>query len=212
MALIKASQDLFTGSGLDPAWTQFLGGSATMTFAGAGASVILPATTSSSTDGDLSRATGDLTSNFIILNVTSVPGASATHTDAILRLRLDGSNCLQVFYEAGTLFFSKIVAGSQTNIASVAYNAITHAWWGIFEQSGITSWVTSNDGITFTVQASQSNPIAVTSLIPLVGAICFGIDTAPSPFTFRYYNFPKSNNINLHMRVGNGMSRSEVAN
>lgn len=172
-------------------WTQFTGGSATFSYTTTGASVVFPATTSSSTDGDLTIVgTYSLTGSYAVLNVTSVPGATATHTDALMRVRQNSTNYVTIFYEAGTLFFSKVVAGSQTNIASVAYNATTHAWWRIREAAGTTFWETSSDGVTWTTQTSQLNPITVSVVDVILGGICFGVDTSPANFTFRNFNVP----------------------
>lgn len=221
MALISTFQDLFTGSALNTVqWTQFTGGSATFTYgassgrwAGAATQVNFPSTTSSSTDGDLSSvASYDLTGVRSMLNVLSISGATATSSDCSFRLRIDGSNYLQIQYEAGTLFFQKVVAGVQTNIASLAFNAVNHAWWAFRESGGTTFWETSNDGFTFVTQTSQSNPIVVTSLSVLIAGTSFGVDTAPTPFAFRYFNYPLTHSPYNHAHVSDGMSRSEVMN
>lgn len=191
MALLSSIKEPFTGTTTPTGWTQTALGSASFTLDQTGATVNLPATTSSSTDGDMNfTATNDMTGSFARLNVTGVSGAGATHTDNVLRVRINTANYLTIFYEAGTLFFSKVVASAQTNIASVAYNPTTHAWWQIREKNGVTYWETSADGVNWTIQTQQNNPIAVTALDVLIGALCFGADTSPAPFKFRYFNYP----------------------
>lgn len=189
----SAIQDAFTATSANAIWTVTQLGSATLSFASTGASVVFPATTSSSTDGDVTYASGqvlDMTGSFVRLSVRSVAGAGATHTDCVLRVRTAANNYVTIFYEAGTLFFSKVVAGSQTNINSVSYSATTHAWWQLRERGGTTYWETSSDGVSWTTQAAQANPITLTSVDILIGGICFGADTSPSNFTFRSLNYP----------------------
>lgn len=218
MAVLGTLKDLFTSSALNTQlWTQFTGGSATMSYSGPGAAVVFPGTTSSSTDGDLSSATTySLISSQALMSVTSVSGASAANTDCVLRLKADASNYVQIFYEAGTIFFSKVVATVQTNITSTAYSAATHAWWQIRESSGTTYWETSKDGLTWTTQTSQANPITLTALTVVIGGISFGVDTNATSFRFRFFNTPSTrsavgNSFEGHITVGE-MSRSEIAN
>lgn len=195
MAVLATLKDYFNGTALQTTlWTQFTGGSATFSYASGGASVVFPGTTSSSTDGDLSAAT---TYNFLdsiaVLKVTSVAGAGATHTDCVFRVRQNSTNYVTIFYEAGTLFFSKVVATVQTNIASVSYNATTHLWWRIREANGIVFWDTSPDGISWTNQTSQADPVTLSSVDVLIGGLCFGIDTSPSNYTFSNFNVLRKN-------------------
>lgn len=214
MALLSSLQDLFTGKNLNTAnWTQFTGGSATMTY-GNGASVVFPASTSSSTDGDLSSvSTYDMTGNSAFLNVISAPLAAATSTDCSFRVRIDANNYLQIQKEAGNIYAQKNVSGTPTNITNMAYDPITHAWWQIREAGGTTFWEYSANPLNgWTLFTSQSNPIVVTSLSVLIAGTCFGVDTGPAPFTFRYFNIPISEASYNHLRVAGGMSRSEVAN
>lgn len=205
MAKLHLRKDEFNGIVIPAGWTQFTGGSATFSYAAAGASVVFPGTTSSSTDGDDSLATGnDLLDSYAQVKVTSVAGASATHTDCVLRVRQNSTNYVTIFYEAGTLFFSKVVGGSQTNIASVAYNATTHLWWRILESNGTTSWQTSPDALTWTTQTSAADPVTLSNVDVILGGLCFGVDTSPTNFTWSNFNvLPKYayfNNAKLRPR------------
>lgn len=213
MALLSALQDSFVGPALNTAlWTAFTGGSATLVN-GNGMSTNFGATTSSSTDGDItSNTTYDLTGVRCFMQVPSVSGSFAANTDCSFRLRITNANYLQIQYEAGTLFFQKVVASAQTNIANVTYNGSTHAWWGFRESGGTTFWETSSDGINWVTQTSQSNPITLTGLTVLIAGTSFGVDTSPRRFTWRYFNTPISEGIYNHLRVGDGMSVSGVAN
>lgn len=223
MASISTLQDLFTSSGLNTGqWTQFTGGSATITYgargggwAGSAAQVNFPASTTSSTDGDLtSNVTYDLTGSRAMLNVLSVAGAAATSTDCQLTLRVGAgfTNALRWVYEGGTLFAQYFVAGVTNTPTSFAFNAVTHAWWQIRETGGTIFWETSNDGFTWVVRASVATPITITGLTVLIAGLCFGVDTNPTPFTFRYFNFPLTHSPYNHAQVSDGMSRSEVMN
>lgn len=212
MASISTLQDTFVSSGFNTGlWTSFTGGSATLAN-GNGMSTVFPSTTSSSTDGDITSNTAyDLTGVRAFMNVTSVSGSFSTHTDNSFRLRITNTDYLQVQYEAGTLFFQKVVASVQTNITSVTYNGSSHAWWSIRESGGTTFWETSSDGLNWTTQTSQANPIVVTGLTVLIAGTSFGVDTSPRNFTWRYFNTPFSEGPYRHLEVGN-LSRAEVAN
>lgn len=214
MALLNTLQDPFIGANLNTAlWTQFTGGSATMSY-GNGASTVFPATTSGSTDGDLSSiGTFDMTGNGAFLNVMSVPLAAAANTDCSFLLKKDASNYLQIQVEAGTIFAQKVVANVQTNITSQAYSPTKHAWWQIRESGGTTFWEFSTNPLNgWTLFTSQANPITVTAMTVLIAGVCFGVDTNPAPFTFRYFNVPFANGPYRHLEVKDGMSRGEVAN
>lgn len=214
MALLSALKDSFVAPVLNTGnWTQFTGGSATMSY-GNGASTIYPATTSSSTDGDLSSVgTFDMTSSGAFLNVTSVPGTTGANSDASFRIKKATTDYLQIQVENGTIFAQKVVASAQTNIASTTYNPITHAWWQMRESGGTTFWEVSSDGLSWlNLCTPQSNPITVTAMTVLIAGTSFGVDTSPRPFTFRYFNMPVSEGIYNHLRVGDGMSVAGVAN
>lgn len=213
MALLSALKDPFVGANLNTQlWTAFTGGSATLAN-GNGMSTIFPATTSSSTDGDISSNVNyDLTGNYAFMQIPSVSPASATSTDNEMRLRIDANNWLRWVKEGGSIFAQYKVAGSTTTVTSFTHNPAVHRWVGIFETGGFVTWSTSVDGLTWTPQGSPvADPIVITSLNVLIAGLSFGVDTAAGIFTWRYFNTPFSEGPYRHLEVGN-LSRAEVAN
>lgn len=213
MALLSSLKDPFISQALDTSlWTQFTAGGATFAYAN-GAQVIYPASTTSSTDGDISSVNNfDMSSNGAFMQVLSVPSdGGASTTDAELRIG-SSSNCVDILWEGGSLFAQKKVAGVNTNLTSVTYNANTHAWWKIRELGGVTFWETSPDGLTWNLLFSATNPIPVTAVGVNISGTAFSTASSPGSFLWRYFNTPNSTNVERHLRVGDGMSRSGVAN
>lgn len=190
MASLSTLQDLFNQNTLDTGlWSQYTAGSATMSYSSAGAVVQYPASTTSSTDGDLSsNASYNMTGSYASMQVLSVPGnGGASTTDAYLQIRRNANNKLTMLWEGGSLYAQKVVAGSNTNITSVAYNATTHKYWRIREASGTTYWETSTDGVTYSTLTSQANPITITAVTVIIAGIAYA--SASSPGTFSWNNF-----------------------
>jgi len=216
MALLETFQDPFDQTSLRSAkWSSFTAGSATFTYASTGAQVNYPASSTASTDGDLtSKATYDMTSSHAYLQVLSVP-SSGTHADATLGIWNGSSdaNSVIMFYEAGTLYASKILAGVQTNLASIAYNATTMAYWRIRESGGTTYWDYSSDGITYTNLTSASNPIAVTAVTVNIGGTCFQNETSPGTFKWNNFNtipFSSSKTQTAIAHISNNYTKTQT--
>jgi hypothetical protein len=167
-----------------------------MTYDSAGAAVVYPASTTASTDGDLSSvASYDLTGSYALMRIVSTSG---TGTDNFLRLG-SGANWLRIIKEDSILYFQQLVAGAQTNVASVTFNATTHACWRIRESAGTTYWETSQDGMTWNVNFSAANPIAVTSLPVVIAGVAY--TTATSPGTFKFNNFNVTPSASHHFTL-----------
>lgn len=215
MAFMHTFQDPFISSALNTnLWTQFTAGSATMSY-GNGVTVTYPASTTSSTDGDIiSVSTYNMTGSYAMVNITSTAnvGAQATTDNAFKVSTGGGLNLLTFLIEDSTLYAQKIVSGSQTNLTSIAYNARTHAWLRFRESGGTTYWETSPDGVSWNIFYSASNPIPVTALYVAISGTAWGAATSPGNFTWRYFNTPNSEGMFSHLRVGDGMSVSGVAN
>jgi hypothetical protein len=212
MALMNTLKDPFVGANLNTQlWTQFTGGSATFTY-GNGATVNYPASSTSSTDGDLtSVATYDLTGSNAFMQVFSVP-ANATSADAALTMKIDASNFLRFVKEGSTLFAQKQVATVTATVNSATYNPVTHKWWQIRESGGTIFWDTSTDGETWTNFTTFVNVLTITSITVLIAGTCFQAETNPGTYSWRFFNTNDSTGPYNHFRVGDGMSRSEVAN
>lgn len=211
MALMQTLNDPFISANLNTnLWTSFTGGSATLSY-GNGASCNYPASSTSSTDGDISSvATYDLTGSYASMQVPVVP-ANATSADAQLQMKIDANNFLRFVKEGTTLFAQKKIATVQANVASATYDPLAHLWWQIRESSGTIYWDTSKDGETWTNFTTFINVLTITSITVLIAGTCFQAETSPGTFTWRFFNSNDSTGPQSHFRVGNGMSRSEWA-
>lgn len=71
--------------------------------------------------------------------------------------------------------------------AAVTYDPVQHKVLRLREDNGTTSWETSADGTTFTVLASQPDPLDVTGIQVILESGTFA--SAPAPGIARYDNF-----------------------
>lgn len=184
--------DQFNASIVNAAyWSQFTGGGSTITYDSTGATVTYPASTTSSSDGDLTSIKAyNLTGTFAELQVLAVPSAGgATTTDAQMRLG-NTTNGLAFLWEAGQIYAQQWVAGVKTNLFNTTYSASTHRWWRIMELNGRIYWHTSTNGQDWIYFWDVANPIAVTSLTVLIAGTAFSTATSPGTFKFNNFNFP----------------------
>jgi hypothetical protein len=214
MARLHTLQDPFNNSSLTGSlWTQFTGGSATMGYSSSGGQTNFPATTSSSTDGDLSTPiTYDLTNSYFLLNILAIPATGATTSSGIIRLQITSANFLSFRFQVGNIVAMKRVASADTDLFTAAWSSSTHAWVRIREVNGSIFWDTSSDGITWTNRWSEVTPIAITGLTVVLGGLSSGVDSSPGSFQWKFCNVPPSSNRPATYRygsVGNGESRSE---
>jgi hypothetical protein len=190
---IERLQDTFEAAALDTGrWSQSTAGSGTITFGSGQISFNFPASSTASTNAQITSLDWfDLTGSSVAIEVPTVPSA-ATFADASLFLKADtnATSELHIQYEGGILYAQQIVAGAQTNPASVTYNATNHRWWRIRESGGTTYWETSPTGLpgSWTEITHAVNPIAVTNMrATLIGA-CFESETNPGAFTVGNFN------------------------
>lgn len=123
------------------------------------------------------------------------------------------TNQLFWYINVGTLAVFKKVAGVQTQIASTTYNANVHNWFQIRELSGTTFFDYSTDGVNWTNFTSLANPFAVTSLGVQPSLGTYALETKATTATWISFNTPNTgDSLYRHVAVGDGMSRSEVAN
>jgi hypothetical protein len=189
MAKLETFTDLFNQGTLNTGlWTQFTAGSATFTYGATGAQVNYPASSTSSTDGDISsNTTYDLTASYGFVHVITVPSA-ATAADAAFRVSQNATNWYRFVYEGGTLFCQKQIAGVTATITSFAYNATTHAYWRISESGGTISWDTSTDGLSWTSRATFLNTLTITAVSVLLAGTCFKNETSPGIYKWNNFN------------------------
>ena len=196
MAKTQANRHEFNGTVIPAGWSEFLAGSATITYSSTGAKVVLPASTTAATDGDItSTASFSLIDSYAMMEVNEVPVAGAVSTDCNMTLQITGANLVQWQYEGGSLYAIQVVASAQTNHFSVTFDPVLHRWWKIKEVNGQTLWQTSPDGMSWTTHHTQANPITMTALFFNIAAICFGVDSNPGNFEFRNLNCPPAEKI-----------------
>jgi len=132
--------------------------------------------------------TYDLTSSYVQVRTLTMP-SSATNVNATMGgVDGGGTNSVYMFYEAGTLYAAKKVAGVQTNLASVTYNSTTTKWWKVKEASGTTYWQYGSDGTNWTTLASAANPITVTTLHAFIEGTSYMSNSSPGTFKWDYFN------------------------
>ena len=190
MALIETLVDPFNQATLNTGlWSQFTAGSATFTYGATGAQVNFPATSSSSTDGDITSVSSyDLTGSYVYMQVLNT--LSGTNNDCNLTLLSPNtSNAYQWQLEAGTLYAQRIKTGTQTNAFSIAYNATTMKWLRIANLSGTNiTWDTSPDGVTWTNRLTFTNNLTITAVKVNIAAVSFGIDSSAGNFKWNNFN------------------------
>jgi hypothetical protein len=180
-------------------WDNFTGGSATLSYGPSGVTVTFPASSTSSTDGDISTVSlYDLTSSAGYINVTQIASA-ATNADCSFTMTASSGNLVAWQTEAGTLYAQHIIGGVQTNLFSVTFSSTTHAWWRIRESGGTSYWDTSTNGSNWTNRFSESNAITLNGLTVDIAGTCYKAETSPGEFTFLSFNTVRSGNMFLVM-------------
>lgn len=121
--------------------------------------------TSIGTHGYRSATTYDLTSSQLVVRVVNAGNQALTSLEIHApRLFIDANNSVSIYIKGNTVYARKVVTGTPTNIANVAYNSATMRYFRIRELSGTTYWQYSADGISWTSITTQANPITMTAL------------------------------------------------
>jgi hypothetical protein len=194
VAAVKTLSDTLRGAAVNASkWTETLAGSMTSTYDSTGAAFNFPASSTSSTAGQLLGAGQlDLTGSDITVHVVTAPSAG-TSADATVALMASGdaNNRTQWIYEGGLLAAQIFSGGTkQYQSGTISYSASTQ-WLRIRESGGTTFFDTSADGRTWTNQFSNANLITVTAVQVRIQGACFQNETNPGTFKFDLYNiFP----------------------
>jgi hypothetical protein len=188
MALLQTLYDNFNDNSLNAQWSEFEGGSATVNETNRRLEINYPASSTSSTDGDIaSNSSFDLTGSYGFVQVSEVP-SSATSANAELRIYTDSSNWFRWIYEGGTLFAQRRKAGASATITSFTYSATTHKFWRIRESAGVIYYDTSADGLTWTNQGTYTHGMTITAMHVLIAGTCFQNETNPGRFIVDNFN------------------------
>ena len=158
-------------------WTEFEAGSALITEQNRRLEVDFPASSTSSTDGDLTSVPRlDLSESSGIIEVIEMPNA-ATNALGIFRIYTDNDNYFQWLYEAGTLYAQRRKAAVTDTITSFSFSATDHRWLKIAESGGTVTWYTSLDGKTWTSKGTYSHGMDINYMKILIGGICYQNET-----------------------------------
>lgn len=137
----------------------------------------LPCTASYSTLTSLNAY--DLTGSSCTIEFVGPPAIGAGTTSTDWALNLDASNRLRFYWEAGTLYAMRTVAGANTIAGSVAHDGTAHRWLRFSQPAGNVLWETSPDRVTWTTLGTWAPSFATTAL--KVDFLCgyYGAETAP---------------------------------
>lgn len=166
-------RDDFANNTVDPVWGAS-GGSGSGTFSETGGQAVcaLPSSTAGS-HAALYRTSGtyDLTGDSFYWNIAAMVSTGVAATALLQLLSLDGLGQLYWRQVSGTLTARKTVAGVDTQLFTVTWNAATHKYLRIRESGGTIFFDSSTDGITWTNRASIVGlPFDITQL-----AVQFGV-------------------------------------
>jgi hypothetical protein len=106
--------------------------------------------------------------------VPALPRTGLSTGQTFLRLYVDGNNYVQLGYDGGNLHAQIYVGGTQTYSQTTTYNATTHAWWRIREQSGTIYFGVSSNGVSWTEPWSTTYTLTITALYGEVLAGWYG--------------------------------------
>ncbi|MFN2531074.1 MAG: IPT/TIG domain-containing protein [Pyrinomonadaceae bacterium] len=120
-------------------------------------------------NGIRSGAFYNFTGAYCYVQLAQAP-SSSTAADAFFTIGLNVDNNYRVYVEGGTLFLQKKIGGAKTNLMSIPFNAVNHAFWRIRHDSAqgkvVFETAPSNAGVPGTwtqIYSEQWN----TSAVPL---------------------------------------------
>lgn len=188
-SLIATLRDDFANNTIDPAWETLIQGSATVTESGGQARCALPNATAGTHLGYYrSVGTYDLTGDGAYININTMVATGVAAT-AAFDLVLNNTNYYRWRQLSGTLTARKVVAGVDTQLYTVAWNATTYKYLRIRESAGTVYFDSSNNGTSWTNRATTtvSGDFAVTDLLIEFGAQCGNI-ASPGTLILDDYN------------------------
>ncbi len=177
MASTATLRDDFANNTIDRPWTSAVSGSATAAESGGQAVLTLPSATAGSHSAYYrSRTTYDLTGDAFSFTIGTMVATGVAAT-AQLDLFQDTSNIYRWRQLSGTLTARTVVAGVDTQLYSVAWNATTFKYLRIRESGGTVYFDSSSNGTSWTNRASVlvSAAFPVTGLTIQFGAECGNI-------------------------------------
>lgn len=190
MAKLSTFQDNYNDNSINTAlWYKFEAGGAKVYERNNQIEITMPASSTSSTNGDLSNesVTYDFTNSSASIRVTGVP-SSSTNANGYFKVVIDANNYVVWLYEAGTLYAQYYSSGAKTTAYSVTYSASTHLYWRLRQASGTCYWDTSANGEVWTNRATWVNAKTWTTVDVAVGALCYKAESNPGNFKYDDFN------------------------
>lgn len=106
------------------------------------------------------------------------------------QIEVDGSNYIEIRHADGNLQANQNVAGTQTQIATIAWPGAGQDWVRIHESGGVTYWMYSATRGTWTLLVRRPNPITLTAAFINIYAGCYQAVASPGAAYFGYLNVP----------------------
>jgi hypothetical protein len=124
----------------------------------------------------------DLTGSSVFVEVIDAGNMSlATTETTVMDLQLDTSNRVFWLLANDAILPYKTVAGTSTQLATLAYNATNHRYFRIRESGGTTYWEYASQAEvvvgTWNVLYSEANPIVLTNLLFELSLGAYAIDS-----------------------------------
>jgi hypothetical protein len=159
---LQNQTDTFPGSSLDATkWYDNTQAGGTQTVAANTVVLTAPLLTAGALAEIESQKRYDLTGSYALAQAVVTQVANINAEAGLTAYHDEYGNQLQLIVDNGNLVGGYQIAGATTNVATIAYNSSTMAWWRIRESAGTIFFDYSSDGITWTNLGSFS-----ASLIP----------------------------------------------
>jgi hypothetical protein len=185
--LVSTLVDALTSGSMNTTlWSAF--GSSNISWASSELSISSVANTANNYSGITSNATYNLTGSSAYVRLVSAGNQSIASWQGVFMMQLDANNDIDYIVGGGNLTVQKHVAGTYTQLSTVAYNTSTMKWLRIRELSGTTFFDYSADGTTWTNWYSVANFIAVTTLVVTLEGGTFATETLVGTLVLQDFN------------------------
>lgn len=187
MAKIATIIDDFQDGTIDPSlWTADPGVTET-----GGRAKIVPSTSHPILGSVLPR-THDLTSSQVVGYIPTVTSNGSTGTlQSVMAVDKDANNLISIRKVGSQLICTKVVAGTETNLAFTPYNAVNHLFWRIRADATNIYWETSSTGTSYFIQHTENIAtlgFAITTVGLFFTSGYSGVEAFPGTFQIEAVN------------------------
>ena len=153
-----------------------------------GSATITPQASAAAYTGMTTVAPYDLRGRSFVVKVT--PGGGGAQVDTYIYAAEDRRNNVAIVQENGTLYFQRLLDGSNSTLGSTSYNSTSHKYWRLREAASVIYYETSPDNVTWTTQQTLTYSTVLTSDVRLVMAAgTYSGVGSPTAAVFSYVNF-----------------------